>query len=767
MARTPWQYRCLSQACKPLLWLRTVCTTKRQDVQMALILLALIILPSGLLGYFSWRALGHEQLLAQERLRESYRQFALLAAREIDDTLHKAEKGWVTAIQEFFSAGMQSPAGDFGELIQQEPLIAASFLLTAPGKVAYPAALSIQEDMLSLATWEQEAYIHEHNIFTQLVAQSEELEYRAYDLDGALAGYRTIVSEVANPQLRGTAASYIGRVLMKKGDWSAALATFHDMLTHYPEVRDPNKMSLRFLAQYQIAVCLENLGRDQEAIEALLHLHQDLLERSDTINTLQYSFFLDQIPPIAARLLTSPQISEPTRYQTQFRLLAQQNKKRLSQKYFLQLLDRKLNKMVLERKHYRPKFHYVSDSTDDEPYLLAYHPLPDASGIYTTGLFGVQIDLAQLRQRLFPRVLQNLQVSEQVTLAVLTTQGEYVIGTERLPYQPIAARTLAAPFDFWQVAVYLRHPHTVSGWGNFRATLGLWLISLLLISILVGAYIFVRRVQREAYLSQMKSTFVSNVSHELRTPLASIKLLAEILEMQWPGSATATLPRQQVPAAQYLSVIRRECDRLNRLIDNLLDFAKIERGMKEYQFDYEDLTIVLCMAIESFRPHAEAQGFRLDIDIAESLPDIRLDADAMAQVVLNLLSNAVKYSHEVKEIRVQAYQESAHVVIAVTDRGIGIAAAEIPKIFDDFYRVDQRLNAPQQSGMGLGLTLVRHIVQAHGGSISVQSEIGKGSTFSVALPIPAAATPADKTIPAASGKAHSAVPDQPRIEINV
>jgi two-component system phosphate regulon sensor histidine kinase PhoR len=173
------------------------------------------------------------------------------------------------------------------------------------------------------------------------------------------------------------------------------------------------------------------------------------------------------------------------------------------------------------------------------------------------------------------------------------------------------------------------------------------------------------------------------------------------------------------------------------------------------------------MAVESFRPHAEAQGFRLDMESVEPLPEIRLDADAMAQVVLNLLSNAVKYSGTVKEIRVQAYRTGSHVVIAVKDRGIGIAASEIPKIFDDFYRVDQRLNAPQQGGMGLGLTLVRHIVHAHGGNISVQSEVGKGSTFSVVLPMPTADTPSDKTLPVVQGATPSAILSQSHVEINV
>jgi signal transduction histidine kinase/tetratricopeptide (TPR) repeat protein len=732
----------------------TMLKTKRNEVHMAVVLLALIILPSGLLGYFSWRAIGHEQLLAQERLRESYRHFALLAAREIDETLKKVEKGWIAAVQGIIKPDMQRPAAeDFAELMEKEPLIAASFLLTAPGTVAYPPDLSIREESASSEPWEKDVYIYENDIFNKLVAQSEELEYRSYDLDGALAGYHEILSQVSNLQLRGTAESYIGRVLLKKGDRAAALATFQQVLAHYPEIRDPNKMSLRFLAQYQIAVCLESLGRDQEAIEAILHLHQDLLERSDTVNTLQYVFFLDQIRPLAARLLTSPKLSDPSRYQTQFHMLSRQNKKRISQKYFLQLLDRKLNKMVVERKYYKPKFHYISDTTDDEPYLLAYHPLPDASGISVIGLLGVRIDLAQLRQRLFPRVLQNLKFSEQVALAVLNTKGDYIIGTERTISQPIAVQTLDEPFDFWRVAVYLGDSQTISQWGNFYTTLGLWLISLLFISILLGAYIFVRRAWREAYLSQMKSTFVSNVSHELRTPLASIKMLAELLDMQLTRGSTVALEKHKVPAEQYLSVIRRECDRLGRLIENLLAFARIERGMEQYHFEYEDPAIVVRMAVESFRPHAEAQGFRLDLDIVEPLPDMRLDADAIVQVVLNLLSNAVKYSDAMKDICVRVYCDGSQVAVEVTDCGIGIDVAEVPKIFDDFYRVDQRLNTQKQGGMGLGLTLVRHIVRAHGGRVSVHSEVGKGSTFVVTLPIPAEEMPSVKAMSAVHGDA--------------
>jgi two-component system phosphate regulon sensor histidine kinase PhoR len=161
----------------------------------------------------------------------------------------------------------------------------------------------------------------------------------------------------------------------------------------------------------------------------------------------------------------------------------------------------------------------------------------------------------------------------------------------------------------------------------------------------------------------------------------------------------------------------------------------VERGGNQYQFEYEDPSAILAAAVESFRPHAEARGFVVEVEIAEDLPELRMDADAILQVMLNLLSNAIKYSDKVKEIHIRAYRAGAAVKIEVVDRGIGIDATEIEKIFDDFYRVDQRLSSRQQGGMGLGLTLARHIIRAHGGDIRVDSEPGKGSTFSFTLPI--------------------------------
>ncbi len=711
--------------------------SQRSELRAALVFLALILIPSGLLGYLSWRALENEKLIARERLQESYHQINLLAAREINDELANAEKKWVGAVRELFKQHEQRLIlAALDSLLQPEPLIGSCYVIIAPGKVLYPSDLRLPREENFSVAWEKDSYVREHEIFEQLAARGEDREYAQNDFTGAIKIYREALRAVADPSLRAVAEGHIGRALMKQGEWAEARATFQRQLDAYPEERDLNGLQLRFLAQYQIASALDNMNEDQGAVEALLRLNQDLLERSDAVNALQYSYFLEQTQSLVQRLLASGNLPNRAHYETQFRVLADKNKKRISQRYYLQLLDRKLNKLVIERKHYGAKFRYLSDEAENEPYLLAYCPLPDPQGKYVTGLLGLQIDLPRLRWRLFPAILKDLKVSEKIALAILNEKGDYVIGTEKVAHAPMDAQNLKEPFDFWQVAVYLRNEQAPLQRWDFRGALGLWLISMLLLSILSGAYIFIRRARRAAQLSQMKSTFVSNVSHELRTPLASIKMMAELLELQAGERAKNAVEAKPSRGEQYLGIIRRECERLGRLIENVLNFAKIERGFKQYHFEFEDPALLLRMALDSFRAHAEAQGFKLTSAIAEDLPELRLDADAFMQVMLNLLGNAVKYSATQKEIHVRAWREGERVAVAVVDRGLGIPKHALKKIFHEFYRVDQRLNTEQQGGMGLGLTLSQHIIAAHGGEITAQSELGQGSTLTFYLPIP-------------------------------
>jgi signal transduction histidine kinase len=247
-------------------------------------------------------------------------------------------------------------------------------------------------------------------------------------------------------------------------------------------------------------------------------------------------------------------------------------------------------------------------------------------------------------------------------------------------------------------------------------------LSLVLASGIVLTY---RNVTKEVALARVKSDFVSNVSHELRTPLALIRLYAETLEL----GRLASKEKQE----EYYRIIRKESERLTALINNILDFSRIEAGRKEYDFRETNLAELVRSTLDSYRYQIEQNGFALKENISDDVPAVQVDREAIARSLLNLVNNALKYSRDNKFLGVNLYRDNGSVKLEVIDHGIGIPRTEHNKIFEKFYRVGDPL-VHNTKGSGLGLSLVRHIVQAHGGMVSVESTPGEGSKFTIALP---------------------------------
>jgi signal transduction histidine kinase len=185
---------------------------------------------------------------------------------------------------------------------------------------------------------------------------------------------------------------------------------------------------------------------------------------------------------------------------------------------------------------------------------------------------------------------------------------------------------------------------------------------------------------------------------------------------------------------EYYQIIRKESDRLTVLINNILDFSRIDAGHREYDFHESNLADLVRMTIESYRYQIEQQGFVFEQWIADDIPLIWVDPEALARSLLNLINNALKYSLDKKYLRVQLYCDKEMVRLEVIDHGIGIPHKEQGKIFEKFYRVGDPL-VHNTKGSGLGLSLVQHIVQAHGGHVLVESTPGKGSKFTISLPV--------------------------------
>jgi signal transduction histidine kinase len=256
----------------------------------------------------------------------------------------------------------------------------------------------------------------------------------------------------------------------------------------------------------------------------------------------------------------------------------------------------------------------------------------------------------------------------------------------------------------------------------------LGVLSVLMIGGLVLTY---RSVNKQVALARLKSDFVSNVSHELRTPLALIRLYAETLEL---GRITT-----QEKKHEYYSIIRKESERLTALINNILDFSRIEAGRKEYDFRETDIAELVHNTLDSYRYQIEQQGFALEEYIDPGIPAVRVDREAIARALVNLVNNALKYSDNEKFLGVRLYREKSLLKLEVSDRGIGIERHEQTRIFEKFYRTCDPL-VHNTKGSGLGLSLVRHISRAHGGEVEVESIPGRGSKFTLSLPLAQAET---------------------------
>jgi signal transduction histidine kinase len=361
--------------------------------------------------------------------------------------------------------------------------------------------------------------------------------------------------------------------------------------------------------------------------------------------------------------------------------------------------------------------------------LMFWHRLNSAPDL----IFGAQLNLDRVVDGLRGLVQPDPAMQNEICLAVLDDNAKPVV-VSPAKFQanwkrPFVATEIGEALPHWEVAVYLVNPARLTEAAHTaRLTLGLF-IALLLLAIGVGSWLIVRSLNAELKLARQKTDFVSNVSHELKTPLTSIRMFSELLAEQ---RVTDTAKQRS-----YLNIITAEAGRLTRLINNVLDFSRMERGEKKYNFQPCDLAALVRGIEETFRPHLEAGGFKFICELPDVPVSVRGDADALSQVIVNLLSNAEKYSNGGKEITVQVAQKQSplpHAEIKVLDRGAGIPRGSEEKIFEKFYRAHDSLSSGVQ-GSGLGLTIARQIARAHGGDVAYEPREGGGSCFILRLPI--------------------------------
>ena len=395
-------------------------------------------------------------------------------------------------------------------------------------------------------------------------------------------------------------------------------------------------------------------------------------------------------------------------------------------------------KRSIQRKNFIDKNHRVSfmpwqhlKCTSKEVYIFS--ALRGMIGTKPTSFVAVTVNKEYIERTLLSKIRDDklkdstLRVSDSDIRARLTERIENSSSqsSQLTKSDYIHEISLSSPFNNWVLEIGFEKTDIESiartaFWKNFFITL------LTLIFLVLGLVLTIRATTREIRLAQAKSDFVSNVSHELKTPLSLIRLFIEILELGYVQSSEKK--------REYYRIINDESLRLSQLIDNILDFSTIESGHQVYNFESHDIGGIVPEVISRYGHHMDEVGFELNTITEENLPAINVDRDAISQALINLIDNSIKYSTEVKEIMIEVKKRNSRLLIEVTDKGQGIAKRYHKKIFDKFFRVTAGL-VHDVKGNGLGLALVKHIVEAHHGKITVESELKKGSRFIISLPI--------------------------------
>ena len=332
-------------------------------------------------------------------------------------------------------------------------------------------------------------------------------------------------------------------------------------------------------------------------------------------------------------------------------------------------------------------------------------------------------DVEALRRHVLETTLGALE--SPAILAVLDHAGRPVYS--RAPLQDAERLTTVAfrtGLPSWSLAVY--QPPGSSPRQAMRRQVALFTAAFtgLLAVIVAGAVATLRLVRRESEVARLKAEFVANVSHDLKTPLAVIRMYGETLEL----GRVPDEPRRQ----EYFRVIARESERLSRLIDNVLDFSRIEGGRRRYDMAPAAVEPLVREALDAFAHPLEQHGFKVEVDLPLDLPEVHVDAEAVVHALGNLIDNAIKYAGDERSLTVGVRADGSRLGVTVADRGIGIPPGEHDRIFEKFYRVG-RSETQGRRGSGVGLALVRHVAEAHGGQVTVESAPGAGSRFTLWL----------------------------------
>jgi signal transduction histidine kinase/tetratricopeptide (TPR) repeat protein len=562
--------------------------------------------------------------------------------------------------------------------------------------------------------------------------QAENYEFSQNDYQVAVSILKDLLKVTEDKHMQAQVLNRIARNYMKQNNFEEAISAYNKIIRDFPESRTSSGTLLPVTVRLQLSECYLRSGKKEEALKETLRAFEEVLRNYHTLSQNQLSAYISLVGQKFSDIRNeNPEIiSRDTSYVIDFMNLNVLYLKRIREWQVINDLKNEcipsIYRELLQDHEYSGNSIRYSKKIGQGEFLIISSLIPDQAKKQSKGIAGIKIDNTFLEDSLLPDIIIKSGLKKEADFALSDISGHIIAGDSALYNK---STNIASYFDNnfppWRIEVISEIIRPVLFKGFYKSFY-FWTILTMMVILAFGIVIINRTIAHEKEILKLKSDFVSSVSHEFKTPITSIKALTERLL-----DGTVKDPKRM---REYYSVISRDAENLSHLVGNFLDFSKLEEGKKQYNIEETDFNNWLEQTVTDFFSKIPRRKFKIDKNIIEPLAPIKIDKNSMKLAVNNLLDNAVKFSSENSEIKVILEKQDKRLLLKVKDKGIGIPKNEQLKIFEKFYRGKEASHF-STTGTGLGLPIVKQIVEAHGGEISVESELGEGSSFTISIPV--------------------------------
>jgi signal transduction histidine kinase len=562
--------------------------------------------------------------------------------------------------------------------------------------------------------------------------RAERYEFIQNNYTLAISIFEELQVTVRDRNLQGQILNHIARNLLKSRKYQEAAEIYSRIINDFPISKTSTGIPLAITARLQLIDCYLESGEDENAlIEALRAFNEILLNWGDLTENQLKTYTSMAIEAFTNILDKKPDtIPAKEKYVIEFEHLQADYQDKIAQWQIINDLKNEcipeLQREFLQTNTYSQNTFRYSKTIGDENFLILSSLIPDKNKTGAQGILGVKINSVFFESDLLKQIIEEVRLNENTNLLITDLQGRVIFG-EKIPSNELSGITSFFDDNFppWRIEITNNQFETILFKGVYKSFY-FWTILTIIIILIFGVFLIMRTIVHEMDVLKLKSELVSSVSHEFKTPITSIKALAEMLLDEKVKDPTRM--------KEYYSVILWDADNLSRLVSNFLDSTMIEEAKKQYDFEETNIKQWMTQTITDFKNKCPQKEIKFNSRFSADIPPIAIDKNAMEQAINNLLDNAIKFSSGKIVVEIIVEKDENNLLLKVSDNGIGIHKEDLNKIFEKFYR---GRNAPRHTstGTGLGLTLVRQIIEAHRGEISVDSKVGSGSTFTIILPL--------------------------------